>query len=275
MSEMTQAQLYSVKFGNIELNNSEFSKIAIHDFEAMPQITRNISQVTSAHRSVVTSRWFTSKKVTITLYTSDCTTELQAKIARIRQVLQKKTDSLQLNRGLPVLSSGNYEYNQWKVLTYLKATLDTVDFTVNGRIMTADISFTILDPVGISDELQTIFSSNGVTVATTSINVPLIDGTFEVQYPVYRITVNSITQGTNKSIAINNQFNTLTYTGDLVAGDVLELDTYSASLTRNGNLVDYSGSIPTLPLTQSLVDITDTYTSRNIDILITNQARYI
>ena len=267
--------LYSVSFGGVQLNNSEFSKVMLHDFDQMPTITQNIAQVTSAHRSTITSKWYTGKTATIDLFARNCTAELQAKIARIRQVVQNRTGDLVLNRGVPKKESGAYVYDEWVEMTYEGATLSEAIFEIVGQTVVGTLTFALLNPIGLG-ETQSLFTGTATT-NNTAIDLTTIDlqGTFNPQYPTITISVNNITRNAGQTLTITNQYNTLTYSGDLVAGDTLELNTYLATLTRNGNLVDYSGSIPTLPLVGQIFNIEDTYTSRNIGIVVTNRARYI
>lgn len=272
---MNATELHSVIFAGIELNNGEFSSIALHDFNQMPTATENTAQIVSSHSSVVTSKWFTSKTARVSLFTRGCTVELQAKIAKLRAAVQSRQAELVLNSGVPKLN-GVYEYDNWDQLTYSRATIGSMDVDLTGSVMTAELEFNILDPIGLGDT-QTLFSGTGITDNNTSIDLTIvpIQGTFYVQYPVYTIRINSITQGSTPSLSITNQTNTITYIGGLNSGDVLELDTHSAMLKRNGNNVDYNGSVPSLPLAGSPVNISDTFSARNIDITITNQARYI
>lgn len=269
--------LYSVSFRGVQLNNDEFSKVTLHDFDQMPQADQNIAQITAAHRSTITSKWYTQKIATVDLFTKDCTVELQAKMARIRQVLQGKTGDVVLDRGVPIRDGSAYEYDQWTSMTYMGATLESVEFDLQGKTMAASLTFILLNPIGLGGTDQTLFSGTGITSDNTYIDLTTTDiqGTFEIQYPVYSILVNDITLGDNPSLTITNQYNTLVYSGELEIGDVLELDTYTASLKRNGNLVDYSGSIPSLPLAGQAFNITDTYTDRDFDITMINTPRYI
>lgn len=270
--------LYEVSFNGFALNNGDFSNVMIHDFDRMPDEAKTISPVSSSNFSLITSKYYVQKQATVTLLTRGCFDKISAKTAMIRKTLQGRSGSLVLDKYVPTISGGVYSYDSWKQLTYTSATLDTVEFETEGINSVVTINFTILTPIGKGD-VQTLYSATGVTSDSTVVNLigADIQGTFDTQYPTYELTFNTVTNSANSSVSVSNEYNTITYTGDINDGDVLRFITSleNMDVTLNGETVNFSGTFPQLPLTGALLSVTDTLTARNVDIEITNTSRYI
>ena len=265
--------LYGITFGGIELNNKEFSEVTLHNFENMPDVENNVEQVIAAHRSVESGRWYTKRSVTVELLAYGCTPQIQAKLARLRQVVQSQ-QKLVLDRGLPKKTGNVWAYDQWRSLEYRSTVLDSFAPEITGMLVRVVLTFQVLDPIAVDPTpvtlLNTSSTEDNVYIDLTGATIA---GTFQTQYPVYSIGVTSVT-GTG-TVSISNQYNTIVYSGALEAGDTLVLDTYEASLELNGNLTDYSGSVPSLPQTGAILNIANTYSERDFSYSITNQPRYI
>lgn len=267
-----------IQFGNTNLNEAlGASKVAIHDFSAMPQAENNIAHIAGSHRSTITSKYYASKIARATLYSSGDLTTLRAKVGLLKKNLQHKQLPLTVDIGQPLLVDGVYAFDTTVETQFSAATIDSIEIRYTKGSYAVDITFILLDPVGKSLTPQTLADIESSTVSSLSVDLSTIDiqGTFDTQYPVYEITINSVTNGSNPSISVSNGFNVLTYTGPLAAADVIVVDTDLLTVELNGVMVDYSGTMPELILSSPALTVSNTLTARNIDILITNQPRYI
>lgn len=267
----------SVIFNGFELNDLSFTEgVQWHDFDRMPESDRSIATVTSANRSVATSIRWVQKTAAVRIFTRGCPKNvLDAHIGRIRQVLQNK-GSLVVNKGVPVLDSGSYEYDQWTSLTYTDAILESVDFDTVGSTSIINIDFILLDPIAKGSTPQTVASGTHTT-DTTIVDLSAIDlqGTFDNQFPVYTFTFNSVTNGANPSISITNGFTEITIANTFSPGDVLVVDTDNLLVTLNTLMIDFNGIFPNIQNTTQPLNITDTLTARNISYTIVTEPRYI
>ena len=267
----------SVIFNGFQLNDPTFTEgVRWHDFDRMPDSNRSISAITSANRSVATDIRWVQKTASVRIFTLGCPKNvLDAHIGRIRQFLQNK-GSLVVNKGVPVLDSGSYKYDQWTTLTYTDAILESVDFDTIGNGSVIDIQFILLDPIAKGGTPQTIASGTHTT-DTTIIDLSAIDlqGTFDNQFPVYTFTFNSVTNGASPSISITNGFTDITISNTFTAGDVLVVDTDKLLVTLNTQLIDFSGIFPNIQNTSQPLNITDTLSARNISYTIVTEPRYI
>lgn len=269
--------IYGASFNGYQLNVNDYTDgIKWHDFDRMPDAERSISPVTSANRSVSTNERWVQKTAQIVILTKGCPKNvLDAHIARIRQVLQRK-GSLVIQKGVPILDNGSYEYDQYETLTYTSAVVDGVEFDTEGYTSIITIDFILLDPIAKGSNIQTIYSGTHTT-DTTIIDISSVDiqGTLNVQYPVYTLVYNSVTLGSEPSLSIYNGFNTITINHAFVNGDELVIDTDKMLVTLNTELIDFNGVFPNISNNTPNLVITDTYTARNISIDVKNTPRYI
>lgn len=270
-------ELFNATFMGEELNNLGFSRVMWHDFDRMPTADENINTIATSHLSTITKKLYVQKTVVIRLMNRGCTEDMQAKIARIRQVLQYKKGDLVLDRGIPVKTAGVYTYENWTSMTFKDATLDDVKFDMSGRITVAEVTFNVLDPIGYGGTDQTLYTVNARTITPTVIDLTSSDvqGTFNYQYPIYTITINTVTNGSNPSISLTNGVSTVTVSTTFTAADVLVLNSGTLEVTLNGNLIDFTGIVPSINITDAAITVSDTLTARNIDIDVLNTPRYI
>lgn len=272
--------IYSIKFGDVDLNNEFFSEVMWHDFDQMPTIDSSVSKVSLVSRSVITQRTFPVKVARVRLKVTGCPLNiLQAKVARVRQVLQYKTRDIKLNHGMPIRSGSSYVFDQYQELTYKGATLASIDIDSTGKVSVVEVAFSLLNPIAYGATTQELYSGTSLTAASTAVVIApaSIQGTFEHQNPVYEITFNSVTLGSNRILSLTNGYNTVIYNGVINNGDVIRVvtDPESMSFTRNGLDQSFYGSLPSLLLAGATITLSDTYTSRNRNFKITNTPRYI
>lgn len=271
-------ELLDLSFNGVSFQSVTGGQVTDHNFDEMPEVRSSQSSISSAHRSITAGRFFITKRASVDIAVAGEFHELQAILARIRQLIQYKNRELVLTRGVPVLVGGVYDLSQTTDITFRSANVVSADMNHNaakGTVIT--VEFTIDDPVGVGSNTQTLLNATGVTTASTSLDLSTIDlqGTFQEQYPIYTITVNSVTNGSNPTITIVNGLTQMIIAQTLAVGDVLVVDTDAMRVTLNGELIDFTGGFPFITDINSTIQITDTLTARNLNIQIKNDPRYI
>lgn len=271
--------LLDVSFNGTSLQEISGAQVTDHNFDEMPEVRSSRSPVSSAHRSITTGSRFIAKRASVNLAVrGEDLHNLQAILGRIRQLTQYANRDLVLTFGVPVVDSGDYDLTQTDTVTFKNANLVAADMNHNaakGTVIT--IEFIIDEPVGVGGTPQTIYSTTGKTTSLTEIDLLDIDlqGTFQEQYPIYEITINSVTNGSTPSIEIENGLNILTIAGEVTAGDVIVIDTAALNVKVNNEMVDMSGSFPFITDFGSMIYIRDTFSARNLDIEVSHNPRYI
>lgn len=273
--------LLDVSFNGASLQEISGAQVTDHNFDEMPEIKSSRNPISSAHRSITTGSRFITKRATVNLAVrGEDLHNLQAILGRIRQLTQYANRDVVLTFGVPINNAGDYDLDETRTVTFKNANLVAADMNHNaakGTVIT--VEFMIDDPIGVGGTPQTIYSTTGRTAALTTIDLSTIDlqGTFQEQYPIYEITINSVTNGSTPSIEIENGLNILTISQSVSGGDVIVIDTdpETMSVKINGEMVDLSGSFPFIADPNSLIYIRDTFSARNIDIEVSNNPRYI
>ena len=271
-------ELLDVSFNGKSFQSVSGGQITDHDFDEMPDIRASQSAVSSAHRSLTAGRHFVSKRARVNIAVHGEFHELQAILARFRQLIQYKNRDLVLTRGVPILSGSTYDLTDTTTITFQNANVVAADMNHSankGTVIT--IEFLLDDPVGIGSDVQTIYSNAANTAASTTIDLSAIDlqGTFQEQYPIYTIIVNSITAGSAPQFKIVNGLSEIIITQALVAGDVLVIDTDEMRVTVNDELIDFAGNLPFIADPESDIILSNTFTARNLNIGVKINPRYI
>lgn len=271
-------ELLDLSFNGVSLQSIAGGQITDHNFDEFPEIRASRNPVSSSHRSITAGRRFVSKHSSVDIAVQGGLHELQAILGRIRQLIQYKNRDLVLTRGVPVLALASYGLDQTTDITFRQANVVAADMRPNSaKQMVIRIEFTIDDPVGIGSNVQTLLSNTGVTSSSTTLDLSDIEmqGTFMEQYPIYTITVNSITNGSNPTLSILIGITEIEIQQALAAGDVLVIDTDAMEVRLNGELIDFTGGLPFIADPNATIQISDTFSARNIDIEVKINPRYI
>jgi len=144
-------------------------------------------------------------------------------------------------------------------------------------LTTAAFSVEFLSPDGMGWDTSSssLISSMGVTTSTLSITFT-VGGSYKAE-PIIRVTINTITGGTTKTVQLTNgtTLRTLSIQRTWVAGDVLELDTLKGQLLVNGLATDYKGSLPSFDPGANTLVYTDDFTARDVTILSSYTRRWL
>ena len=271
-------ELLDASFNGVSLQSVTGGQITDHNFDEFPEISTSRSPISAAHRSITSRHQFIGRNASISIAVAGEFHELQAIQSRLRQLIQYKNKDLVLKRGIPVLDDGDYEMDQTANVTFRMANVVAVDMNHSiGKGTVITVEFVIDDAVGVGDNKQTLLNATGVTTAMTPLNLAATDvqGTFKEQYPVFTITINSVTNGSSPSIEIENGLNSIVIAQPFTNGDVLVVDTDELKVWRNGELIDFTGSFPFIADPQSVIYIRDTFTARNVNKLVEMYPRYI
>lgn len=271
-------ELLDLSFNGVSLQSITGGQVTDHNFDEMPEIRASQNAVSAAHRSITAGRFFITKRASVNIAVQGEFHELQAILGRVRQLIQYKSRDLVLTRGVPVLDEGAYDLTQTTDITFKSANVVAAVLRPNSAKQSViTVEFTLDDPVGIGSDVQTLLSSTGVTTGTTSLDLSTLEiqGTFLEQYPIYTITVNSITNGSNPTLSILIGITEIEIQQALTADDVLVIDTDAMDVRLNGELIDFTGGLPFIADPAATIQVTDTFSARNIDIEVKINPRYI
>lgn len=273
--------LLDVSFGDASLQEISGAQVTDHNFDEMPEVRSSRNPISSAHRSITTGSRFITKRASVNLAVrGEDLHNLQAILGRIRQLTQYANRDVVLTFGVPINDAGDYDLTQTRTVTFRNANLVAADMNHNaakGTVIT--VEFMIDDPIGVGGTAQTIYTTTGKTTSLTTIDLSTIDlqGTFQEQYPIYKINVTSVTNGSTPSIEIENGLNILTISQSVSGGDeiIIDTDPENMSVKINGEMVDLSGSFPFIADPNSIIYIRDTFSARNLNIEVKINPRYI
>lgn len=271
-------ELLDVSFNGVSLQTIAGAQITDHDFDEMPEIRSSKNPISSAHRSITAGRYFVTKRARVNFAVAGEMREQQAILGRIKQLTQYKNRDVVLTFGVPVNAGASYDLTETRTVTFKDVNLVDADFNHNAaRVRVITVEFAIDDPIGIGGTPQTLFSNADVTTASTTIDLSALDlqGTFQEQYPIFTIIVDSITNGSTPSFKIVNGLSELTISQEIFAGDELVIDTDAMKVTLNDELIDFAGNLPLITDPESDIILSNTFTARNLNIEVKINPRYI
>ena len=233
------------------------------DFYSMPKIDLNYKSLAEQDGAVLLDKRMQHKEINIKgSMIKNTQAQLDKLIDKLKSQVNKEAVDL-------VIDFGD------KTRTY-RVTIQALN--VQRRrglsIATYDLSLFSQYPFG-ADEIYTELVSGKVTTASESVEV-FIEGNYPTS-PLVNLTVNSVTNGTGGSISINNASNFIgvTVTRDWQAGDILQIDSLSKDVLVNGSQVEYTGRFPVWQAGSGVMNYTDTFSDRDVDILVTYIQQYI
>lgn len=143
-----------------------------------------------------------------------------------------------------------------------------------GGLANFEIHLNAYDPFGY-DATATTLTLGTVTATPTTYNVTF-GGTFDAR-PVFTLTINSLTSTGSQSLIITNPATGLavTVTRAWSAADVLVIDIKARTVTVNGVTTAWSGALPTWVTGAGSIQVSDTFTARNITAAANYIKRYI
>jgi phage-related protein len=168
---------------------------------------------------------------------------------------------------------GNDNYRRW----YVEAAQVNWDDQVSLLQQDFSSSFVCVKPFGYDLTATTLVNSSAVTSAPATAT-PTFGGSAPLQKPVITITINSFTGEATNTVSVENtdtgQKISITYT--YTNGDVIIIDPDNASVTINGDEVDYSGALVNFGWAPGGANIKfdNDFATQNVDYLVQNTNQY-
>jgi phage-related protein len=159
---------------------------------------------------------------------------------------------------------------------YTATFLNSTKGLIQGGHVELELEFVCSDVMGYDTASTPIVTHNHNVAATKSYGFDL-GGSAEWQYPVITITINSLLGGTlaNLTLGNHNTSQALTINRTWTAGDILVVNAITGSVQVNGIDVEFTGAIPIFKLPSGILDYSDGFTARDVNVAATYQKRYI
>lgn len=254
--------MYSVYFDNFDL--STISSVDIYNYQAISSPDRDlaINKLARADKSVLTTAEYSEKEITVE--GKICGTDRQdteATYAQLKAYVQQPNKILKLSQ--------SNEDIEWT------ATLNGTIDEWFGDWLKFTLVFTCTDPIGRAADSTDLISSTNITGTAQDIAM-VVGGSFKAD-PVFTVTVNTVTGGTNKEISIKNAQTGqgIAITRDWIDGDELLVNSYTKVVEVNGAVADYTGIYPIFYPGARTLTYVDQLTTRDVDISATYQKRYV
>jgi len=141
-----------------------------------------------------------------------------------------------------------------------------------GGFMEIKLMFVAHDPIGVSAGYNST-TDTGITAIDNDTAVT-VAGSYHA-LPVITLTINSITVTNPATVTITSDNGALAISRDWAVNEVLIIDSESRTVKVDGTAVLYSGILPTLNVGSTDITYDDTFTARNIDILLKHKTRFL
>jgi predicted phage tail component-like protein len=250
-------------YGGVDLNTIPYF-FAVERFpNVSPDINLQTAPLIRQHGQVLINRLFTKKTIPVN----------GVIIAPNRQAyeqcfdLLKQTVLSQMQQPLVLLQSGvSRQY------TATVAELDETFVEAGKSIIT--INFECEDPFGY-DAVAITESHSGVTTSPYAFST-VFDSSIQVE-PVFEVVINSLTDGTNKLITVGNSLSTklIGVRRTWVANDQLVVDCQNKNVTVNGLAIDYTGWFAEFDPETANAVYSDTFTTRNVTLILSYMKKYL
>lgn len=241
----------SVIFEGNDLSLLDGGDLYNHNFYNLPIRDIKTHKIARESLSIITSSEYTYKDVTVWIDICKGTRELtERSLQQLKAMLQAQNGILKVKQA-----------GEWYQYT---ATMNELNVEFDGHNAYVQIGFLASTPIGRSVETFSLFNMVGTTTPSRA-QTFFVDGSYVAQ-PIINITINSVTGSGNMSISNARTGQGITFSENLVAGDIIEIDTAGKSITRNGSEIDFMGMFPEFPSGTQQVQYNDTFTSRTVDV---------
>lgn len=227
---------------------------------------RNVTnnRLANVDNSVTTSAFYDGKPVNIRLVITRSTRDdLDAAVSELRRILEPINAVLQI----PI---------QGTPRKYNKCTVSNIAFKdVGGGYAAVDIEFLSSDPFYYDTTPSTMLSVANLTSGNKSYPV-VVYGTAR-QLPVITFTINSLTTGSNRTVAFTNPISgaTISIQRTWAALEVLIIDCLNRTVQISGVDVDFTGNFLEWDIGNGFLNYTDNFTARSVNISSIYYRRYL
>lgn len=251
---------YSVVFNDNDISEVPGVFLYYYDSTDLPDRDIKIHKLARRSLSIITSSEYTQKDIRVLMRV--CSGErhdTEQAIINIKGLLQPQNGEL-------VVRQGDEE------LKYT-ATMNEFNIEWQGATAWVEIVFIASTPIAEGSTSNTLFSFN---TTTASAGASFIVGGSYLAEPVISIKINSVTGGTGSISIFNSSTNQgITLNGTFTSGDQIEIDCRNYTITLNGGNIDFEGIFLTFPPGAQRVGYTDTFTTRNVDVTGTYNAKVV
>lgn len=251
----------SILFNGFDILTLDGVTLFNHNFNNLPKRDIKINKLARQNKSIITSSEYSEKEITILLKVNkNCRQNTENALTNLKAALQAQNATLTVQQGTSTI---NY-------------TVTMNEFNIEWMIPNAIVSIVFIasDPIGYNTVSQELLDIN-ITSALINTSIQ-INGSAEVS-PLFVLTVNSVTDGTNKSISLLNSstYQGITITRTWVANDVLIIDGSELTVTLNDEIIDFSGMFPIFSAGAQQITYADDFTARNIDLVSTYYSKLV
>ncbi|MEU2203589.1 hypothetical protein AB0P19_06905 [Microbacterium oleivorans] len=137
------------------------------------------------------------------------------------------------------------------------------------------VQFLCPDGMGWDTEASALISSTNISQSAATI--PFVVGGSYKADPYIKITVNTVSGGSNKTVSIGNAstLRTVSITRTWSNGDVVEMDRQKGELLVNGIPHDYRGALLSFDAGAAGITWNDEFTARDVTILANYTRRWL
>lgn len=252
-----------VYFNGTSLQSIEGLTITGVDTFRYPNRDVQNSSLAFVDSSITTSAYFNSKPINIRGVIAVQGREiLDTRIDSLRQVLDGS------NKVLKVIVEESYRL-------FNKCTVKNIAFSNQaGGYIEFDSEFVSADPHSFNTVTTELLNVINLTDGLKSYPVTFY-GT-ATQLPIITYTLDSFTNGTNKTVTFTNplESKSLSVQRTWTAAEVLVIDNLNQTVKVNGTAVDFTGNFLEFATGSNFVNYSDDFTTRQVDINVTYTKRF-
>lgn len=256
--------LDDIRFNDVSLYTVEGLKFVSSDPNRFQNRRVKNEPLANSNYSVTTSAFYSGRVVNLKFYIALSGRELlDASITKLRQL----TNGVNKTLVMPIQNSSYIFYN---------VTLNNFALSnVSGGYAEINMEFISADPYYYSSIDTELLNVINLTSGNKSYPVTF-EGTAELA-PVIVYTLDSVTNGTNKTVTFSNPATStsISITRTWTATNVLVVDCLNKTAKVNGSNVDFTGNLLTWESGSRHFNYTDDFTARQVDINVVYRKRYI
>ncbi len=222
---------------------------------------QNLS-IASSDFTATTSGFFTEHKINVRTVIARSGRELlDESIGELKRILYPINKTLQL----PIAGEQR---------KYLNVSVANIGFSdVAGGYAAVDIEFVTSDPCSYSLTSSEIL--NVVNLTSGDKSYPIIFSGTAKQKPIITYTVDSFTPSTSVAVTFSNPTDgtSIEVSRTWTTNDVLVIDNLAMTVKVNGTAVDFTGNFLEWDNGNGFINYADDFTTRQVDINVTNTKR--
>ena len=256
---LTDTQIF---FDGNDISAVAAANIIDHDFNQLPRRELKTYKLARANKSITTSAEYSEKEVSVSFHLRGCTrSDAELVLSNLKALLRGVAKDM-------IVSQFGSD------ITYKGASLTSTEFRWFSNKIILTLVFQVANPVGFEDTLYELLSLNVTSQTNTS--AISVDGSFDA-LPIISLTYNSVTGGTGQTVDIKNEETGqgMTISQDFATNDTLTIDSDRKVVTMNGAEIDFSGNFPVFQPGSGAFGYVDTFSDRDVDIVIEYRKRYV